>query len=47
MTGPGLDRWLDYSGPLCDCPGETREVDDRWEPARPDAFDLAGLGGAA
>lgn len=38
------DRWLDYAGPLCDCPGELRGLDDD-EPAddRPDAADLAGL----
>jgi hypothetical protein len=37
------DRWWDYSGPLCDCPGERRGLPDL--PAllddRPDPADLA------
>lgn len=34
------DRWWDYSGPLCDCPGERRGPDEPLPDGRPDPADL-------
>lgn len=40
------DAWWDYSGPLCDCPGELADLShDESVADVPDAFDLQGLGG--
>lgn len=39
------DRWLAYSGPLCDDPAELRGLPyEEAEVDVPDAADLAGLG---